>query len=104
MMCELQGVCRLPYSRARSLLKNEPEPRAQTNYYTSIPVIADRSTRRFDSVRLKDLRKRLDSGQCSQDEIDQVTHDLLDESAEVSAMGFRRVRAKRDKAGERLHW
>lgn len=60
------------------------ESRPPTTYYTSIPVIQDRPIRRFDSARLKDLRKRLDTGMCEQEEIDQITVDLMDDCAEVS--------------------
>jgi protein JSN1 len=51
-------------------------------------MIGDRPARRFDSALLKELRNRLDSGECSQDEIDGITHDLLDECAEVRNQVF----------------
>jgi protein JSN1 len=60
------------------------EPRPPSTYYMSIPVIQERAVRRFDSTRLKDLRKRLDSGVCEQEEIDAITLDLMEDCAEVS--------------------
>lgn len=39
--------------------------------------------RRFDTGKLKDVRKKLDSGQCRQDEIDEITKDLMNDCAEV---------------------
>lgn len=47
----------------------------------------DRSMRRFDTGKLKEVRKKLDSGQCRQDEIDEITKDLMEDCAEV---GFAR--------------
>lgn len=41
--------------------------------------------RRSDVAKLKDLRRRLDSGQCTLEEIDDITLDVMDESAEVSS-------------------
>lgn len=39
--------------------------------------------RRFDTGKLKEVRKKLDSGQCRQDEIDEITKDLMNDCAEV---------------------
>lgn len=61
-----------------------PESRPPATYYTAIPLIHDRPHRRFDSVRLRDLRKSLDSGMCSAEEVDQYAMDLLEDCAEVS--------------------
>ena len=83
MMCERPQVCTTKSHKWRRL-KGRTEPRASSTYYASIPMISDRLTRRFDSARLKELRKQLDSGLCSQDEIDSIAHDLLEESADVS--------------------
>jgi len=52
-------------------------------YYTSIPIINDRSTRKFDSASLKNLRKKLDMEFSSQEEIDQITEQLMVDCAEV---------------------
>jgi hypothetical protein len=40
--------------------------------------------RRSDVARLKELRRRLDSGQCTLEEINQITVELMGECAEVS--------------------
>lgn len=64
-------------------LADGPESRPPATYYTAIPLIQDRPHRRFDSVRLRDLRKSLDSGMCSVDDVDQYAMDLLDDCAEV---------------------
>ncbi|WWD16333.1 hypothetical protein CI109_100759 [Kwoniella shandongensis] len=66
-------------------IKAAAELRPPTTYYTSIPVIGDRPTRRFDSNRLKELRKKLDSGQCGQEELDAITVELMEDCAELSS-------------------
>ena len=65
-------------------IKAAADPRSPTTYYTAIPVITERPTRRFDSIRLKELRKRLDGGQCTQAEVDQIANELMEDCAEVS--------------------
>ena len=48
-------------------------------YYTSIPLVSERpNNRRWDASKLRELRKRLDSGTLSNEEIDQVAGDFLD--------------------------
>ena len=48
-------------------------------YYTSIPAVTDRPhPRRWDASKLRELRKRLDSGLMSSDEVDDVAADFLD--------------------------
>jgi protein JSN1 len=48
-------------------------------YYTTIPPIPERPhNRRWDASKLRDLRKRLDSGTMSTEDIDQVASDFLD--------------------------
>jgi protein JSN1 len=48
-------------------------------YYTSIPLVADRSNnRRWDASKLRELRKRLDSGTLTVEEIDAVAADFVD--------------------------
>ena len=48
-------------------------------YYTTIPLVSERShNRRWDASKLRDLRKRLDSGTMTVEEIDQVAADFLD--------------------------
>ncbi|KAK8861743.1 hypothetical protein IAR55_002566 [Kwoniella newhampshirensis] len=61
------------------------ELRPPTTYFTSIPVIGSRSTRRFDSTRLKELRRQLDFGQCGQEEIDAITVELMEDCAELAS-------------------
>jgi outer membrane murein-binding lipoprotein Lpp len=46
--------------------------------------MTERSTvRRFDAGTLKEIRKRLDTGACSQAEIDQIATDLLEDCVDV---------------------
>ena len=59
------------------------EPRAPATYYTMIPNVHDRSVRRFDAPRLKELRRRLDAGDMRQEEIDAISRELMEDSAEV---------------------
>lgn len=48
-------------------------------YYTTIPLVSERqNSRRWDASKLRELRKRLDSGTMSVEEIDQVVGDFLD--------------------------
>lgn len=48
-------------------------------YYTTIPLVAERAhNRRWDASKLRELRKRLDSGACTVEEIDEVAKDFLD--------------------------
>ena len=48
-------------------------------YYTSIPVVTERSTtRHWDANKLREFRKRIDSGICSLEEIDEVALSLMD--------------------------
>ncbi|KIL69515.1 hypothetical protein M378DRAFT_7372 [Amanita muscaria Koide BX008] len=55
------------------------EFRPPTMYYTSIPLVSERThNRRWDAAKLRELRKRLDSGNMSVDEIDQVASDFMD--------------------------
>ncbi|KAG6896732.1 hypothetical protein C0992_006449 [Termitomyces sp. T32_za158] len=55
------------------------EFRPPTMYYTTIPLVSERShNRRWDASKLRELRKRLDSGTMTVDEVDQVAADFLD--------------------------
>ena len=48
-------------------------------YYTTIPLVSERpNNRRWDAAKLRELRKRLDSGSMSVEEIDQVAADFMD--------------------------
>src|ERR1700734_3943927 len=58
---------------------NLTEFRPPTMYYTTIPLVSERShSRRWDASKLRELRKRLDSGTMTVEEIDQVAADFLD--------------------------
>ncbi|KAF8921514.1 hypothetical protein CPB85DRAFT_1248015 [Mucidula mucida] len=53
--------------------------RPPTMYYTTIPLVSERTNnRRWDASKLRELRKRLDSGTMSVDEIDGVAADFLE--------------------------
>ncbi len=48
-------------------------------YYTTIPLVTERpNSRRWDATKLRDLRKRLDSGTLSTEEIDEIAADFVD--------------------------
>lgn len=48
-------------------------------YYTTIPLVSERPhNRRWDASKLRELRKKLDSGTMTVEEIDQVAADFLD--------------------------
>ena len=56
-----------------------PEFRPPTMYYTTIPLVSERQhNRRWDASKLRELRKRLDSGTMTVEEVDQVAADFLD--------------------------
>jgi protein JSN1 len=53
--------------------------RPPTMYYTTIPLVSERShNRRWDASKLRELRKRLDSGTMTAEEVDQVAGDFMD--------------------------
>jgi protein JSN1 len=53
--------------------------RPPTMYYTTIPLVSERQhNRRWDASKLRELRKRLDSGTMTTEEVDQVAGDFLD--------------------------
>lgn len=55
------------------------EFRPPTTYYTTIPLVSERShNRRWDASKLRELRKRLDSGTMTVEEIDTVAGDFMD--------------------------
>lgn len=48
-------------------------------YYTTIPLVSERThNRRWDASKLRELRKRLDSGTMTVEEVDQVAADFMD--------------------------
>jgi protein JSN1 len=48
-------------------------------YYTNIPLVAERQqNRRWDASKLRELRKRLDSGGMTGEEVDEVAKDFVD--------------------------
>ncbi|KAG8967296.1 hypothetical protein FRC03_010235 [Tulasnella sp. 419] len=53
--------------------------RPPSMYYSSIPTVSERvQNRRWDASRLRELRKRMDSGACSNDEIDMIASNFMD--------------------------
>jgi protein JSN1 len=55
------------------------EFRPPTMYYTTIPLVSDRTqSKRWDAAKLRELRKRLDSGSMGTHEVDEVASDFLD--------------------------
>ncbi|WWC66747.1 uncharacterized protein I206_100652 [Kwoniella pini CBS 10737] len=66
-------------------VKAAADSRPPVTYYTAIPLVGDRPARRADSTRLKEIRKILDAGQCSQDEVNLITHELMEDCAELAS-------------------
>ncbi|ORZ28775.1 hypothetical protein BCR41DRAFT_366500 [Lobosporangium transversale] len=66
---------------------SEPIPASLTEpivYFTSIPPVAEPSPhRRLDAPRLREIRKRLDSGHCTQKELDNLSNECIDECVEL---------------------
>jgi len=64
-----------PHNVSHSLAEFRPP----TMYYTTIPLVSERPhNRRWDASKLRELRKKLDSGTMTVEEIDQVATDFLD--------------------------
>ncbi|KDN51751.1 hypothetical protein RSAG8_00299, partial [Rhizoctonia solani AG-8 WAC10335] len=75
VMLELSGGA----ADAEADIKALGEFRPPTMYYSTIPLVAERPhNRRWDASKLRELRKRLDSGTCTVEEIDAVAADFLD--------------------------
>lgn len=59
---------------------------AYENLQRDIPPIAEPTTNRsFDAPRLRDIRKRIDNGQCAIQEVEQIAMEMLPEIAELSS-------------------
>lgn len=55
-------------------------------YYTNIPLVSEvSSSRRFDTTKLREMRKSIDGGQCSQDDIDAMARDFMDDIVDLSS-------------------
>lgn len=62
------------------------EAASYDEYAQEIPSIPEASVSRlYDAPRLRDLRKRIDNGSCSGDEIEQTAVEMLEEVAELSS-------------------
>lgn len=70
-------------TRVLVVLADRVDGRPPVVYYTSIPMISDRQQRRFESSRLKEMRKKLDSEALSRDEVNQLAQELMDDCPEV---------------------
>ncbi|WWC99410.1 hypothetical protein V866_006313 [Kwoniella sp. B9012] len=66
-------------------VKAAADSRPPVTYYTAIPLVGDRPSRRPDNSRLKDIRKLLDAGQCTQEEVDSIVHELMEDCAELAS-------------------
>ncbi|KAF9166180.1 hypothetical protein DFQ26_008502 [Actinomortierella ambigua] len=54
------------------------------SYYSSIPAVPEPSPRRrLDAPRLREIRKRLDSGHCAAKEVDALANECMDEIVEL---------------------
>ncbi|CAG8457103.1 1025_t:CDS:2 [Ambispora leptoticha] len=60
--------------------------RPPTNYFTSIPPVRDPNpNRKPDASRLREIRKRLDSGHCLAKEVEALASEVLEECVELSS-------------------
>ena len=56
------------------------------NFRTEIPPIPEPSPQRiYDAPKLRDIRKRIDNGTCSPEEVEHIALDMLSEIAELSS-------------------
>ncbi|KAL1917774.1 uncharacterized protein VTP21DRAFT_3608 [Calcarisporiella thermophila] len=64
---------------------DEP-PRPPFNYFSMIPPVAEPNPRRrVDTVRLREMRKRFDSGHCTVKEAEAMAHECMEEIVELSS-------------------
>ncbi|CAG8593639.1 12323_t:CDS:2 [Acaulospora morrowiae] len=62
------------------------ENKTPTTYYTSIPPVGDPNpNRKPDASRLREIRKRLDSGHCLPKEVESIAIEIMDECVELSS-------------------
>lgn len=54
-------------------------------YYTSIPLINDRSAKRFDAAKLREMKKKLENPACTVVEIDAVANDVMEDAVDLSS-------------------
>jgi protein JSN1 len=60
--------------------------RPPATYYTTIPLVSEVSTsRRFDTSRLRELRKTIENGQCTQDSVDAIASDHMDAIVDLAS-------------------
>ncbi|PWN28467.1 ARM repeat-containing protein, partial [Jaminaea rosea] len=60
--------------------------RSPATYYTSIPVVSEsNASRRFDTAKLRDMRKFIEQGQCHQVDIDNLALSLLDSIVDLAS-------------------
>lgn len=58
--------------------------RAVINYSSGIPAVSETANgRKLETARLREMRKRLDSGNCSQDEIEAMGLECLPDVVEL---------------------
>ncbi|OAL48320.1 RNA binding protein-like protein Jsn1 [Pyrenochaeta sp. DS3sAY3a] len=56
------------------------------NYFDEVPTVEEPShTRIHDAPRLREIRKRIDNGSCSKEDIEQIAMSMLPEIAELSS-------------------
>lgn len=101
-MSRLRQVSTLWARVVRGSANGDIEYRPPVSYFTTIGGAVGYG-RRSDVSKLKDLRRRLDSGQCTLEEIDAITIDVMDESAEVSHLSISQARMTDKLARFRLY-
>ncbi len=77
------GASALELENAKALIKRATE---NARLFRDVPAgIEPVLNRRFDAPRLREIRKRIDNGGWSQDELEDTAGDMLDELAELSS-------------------
>lgn len=60
--------------------------RPPVTYYSSIPLVSEvSSNRRFDTARLRDLRKTMDSGSCTVEDIDSMALEFINDIVDLAS-------------------
>ncbi|SPO34684.1 related to JSN1 - RNA-binding protein (pumilio family) [Pseudozyma flocculosa] len=62
------------------------QPRSLATYYTKIPLVSDTANgRKFDTSKLRELRKSIEASSCTQSDIDRTARDFLPDIVDLSS-------------------
>ncbi|CCG82014.1 putative RNA binding protein Jsn1 [Taphrina deformans PYCC 5710] len=69
-----------------AILSTVDEAAKYAELYEEVPIMPEAlNSRRYDAPKLRDIRKRIDNGGWSQDEIEGIAEDMLDEMSDLAS-------------------